>query len=261
MDADLRALEDQSVFLLREAKAKFRNVAMLWSTGKDSTVMLALCRAAFFGACPFPAIHIDNGLDFPETYELRERVAREWGVTVLVAKSLVQPDGISGVSCCGANKTEALKALMAQRNFDALVVSIRRDEHGIRSKERYFSPRDADFRWAYQEQPPDVLHHFSAPEGTSHVRVHPLLHWTELDIWRYIQACGLPVHPLYFAKAGRRFRSLGCTRCTVAVPSAAATVEAIIEELRTTQTPERTGRAQDKEREYVMQRLRALGYM
>ena len=261
MEPDLSELEERSIFVIREAKAQFRKVAALWSTGKDSTVALHLCRQAFLGSCSIPAIHIDNGLDFPETYAMRTQLATDWGLTVLIAQSQIKPDEISGVSCCGANKTEALKRLLHEHRFDGLIVSIRRDEHGIRSKERYFSPRDEQFRWAYQHQPTEFLHHFSRPEGASHVRIHPLLHWTELDIWRYIKAKNLPVNPLYFAHHGQRFRSLGCTRCTVAVPSSAQTVVEILEELRTTQTLERTGRAQDKERDYVMQRLRALGYM
>lgn len=261
LDAHLDSLEEQSIFILREAKAKFQRIAMLWSTGKDSTLMLALCRKAFFGAVPFPAIHIDNGVDFPETYALRERLSREWKIPLLVAKSQIKLDAISGMNCCGSNKTEALQGLMKQHQFDGLIVSIRRDEHGIRSKERYFSPRDQHFRWEYTDQPVEFLHHFSQPRGTAHVRIHPLLHWTELDIWEYIKAAQIPVNPLYFARNRRRFRSLGCTRCTVGVPSSAVDLDAIIAELKSTDTLERTGRAQDKEREYIMQKLRALGYM
>lgn len=260
MDGDLRELEEKSIFTIREARARFANLAALWSTGKDSTVLVWLARKAFFGRVPFPLIHIDNGIDFPETYRFREEWAREWGLEVLTPRSEIKDD-LSGIRCCGANKTDALKRLMAERHFDGLFVSIRRDEHGIRGKERTFSPRDKEFRWDYANQPPEIWDYFSTDAATDHVRIHPLLHWTELDMWRYIRAEGIPIHPLYFAVDGRRYRSLGCTRCTVSVDSRAATLDEIIDELRTTTTSERAGRMQDKEQENVMQRLRALGYM
>lgn len=258
---DLRALEEKSLFILREARAKFRNLAGLWSTGKDSTVLLALARKAFLGQVSFPVIHIDNGLDFPETYDFRGHLGQEWGVEVLVARSEVRDDDVSGIRCCGANKTDALKQVLHDRHFDGLFVSIRRDEHGIRGKERYFSPRDQEFRWDYKNQSPEIWDFLSQTEDASHVRIHPLLDWTELDIWLYIRQENIPIHPLYFSRNGQRYRSLGCTQCTVGVESNAQTVDEIIEEVRSTKTAERGGRMQDKERENVMQRLRALGYM
>jgi sulfate adenylyltransferase subunit 2 len=258
--SDLKELEEKSLYILREAGARFKKLAALWSTGKDSTVLVALARKAFFGRVPFPLIHIDNGIDFPETYEFRERLAKEWGLNVLVAKSEIKDD-LSGIRCCGANKTEALKKLFDEHGFDGLFVSIRRDEHGIRGKERYFSPRDEAFRWDYKNQSPEIWDFISQEESASHIRIHPLLHWTELDMWLYIQQEKIPLNSLYFARNGERYRSLGCTQCTVGIPSDAATIEEIIEELRTTTTSERAGRMQDKEQEHVMQRLRALGYM
>lgn len=256
----LKELEEKSLYTLREAGARFQNLAALWSTGKDSTVLVALARKAFFGRVPFPLIHIDNGIDFPETYELRERLAKEWDLDVIVARSEIK-DELSGIRCCGSNKTDALKKLMDERGFDGLFVSIRRDEHGIRGKERYFSPRDKEFRWNYKNQSPEIWDFISQEESASHIRIHPLLHWTELDMWLYIRQEGIPVNPLYFSRNGERYRSLGCTQCTVAVESNATTLDEIIEELRTTKTSERAGRMQDKEQEHVMQRLRALGYM
>lgn len=257
---DLDILEEKSVFILREAKAKFRNLAALWSMGKDSTAMLAIARKAFFGKVPFPVIHIDNGIDFPETYEFRKRLSDEWGMELIVAKSEIKDD-LSGIRCCGANKTDALKKLLDERGFDGLVVSIRRDEHGIRAKERTFSPRDKDFKWNYKEQPPEIWEYTSKFEDSSHVRIHPILQWNEIDIWRYVKREGIPVNKLYFSREGRRYRSLGCTQCTVSVESKAATVDDIIAELHGTVSAERAGRMQDKEQENVMQRLRALGYM
>src|SRR3989344_5599262 len=146
-------LKQQTVFILREAKARFKNIGILWSGGKDSTAILALCREAFFNTVPFPVIHIDNGIDFPETYEFLGRLAKTWNLDLLTAKSVIKKDKISGIACCGANKTEALKKLMKKEGFDGLIVSIRSDEHGIRAKERTFSPRDAQWRWNYQNQP------------------------------------------------------------------------------------------------------------
>lgn len=261
MENDLRDLEERSIYILREAKAKFTNLAAMWSTGKDSTAMLAIARKAFFGKIPFPVIHIDNGKDFPETYKFREELSKKWGFKVIVAKSIIHEDKVSGVSCCGHNKTEALQQTMHENGFDGLVVSIRRDEHGIRGKERYFSPRDSELKWDYKNQPPEIWNYVSKFEGSDHVRIHPLLHWAELDIWRYIRQENIPFNKLYFARNGQRFRSLGCTLCTVSVPSDAKTIDEIIEELETTQISERAGRAQDKEKQAVMERLRALGYM
>jgi sulfate adenylyltransferase subunit 2 len=257
---DLDKLEEKSVYVLREAKARFKNLAALWSMGKDSTAMLAIARKAFFGKVPFPVIHIDNGIDFPETYEFRKRLADEWGLDLIVVKSVIKDD-ISGIRCCGANKTDALKKLLDERGFDGLIVSIRRDEHGIRAKERYFSPRDKEFKWNYKEQPPEVWEYASRFEDTSHVRIHPLLQWNEIDIWRYLKQEEVPINPLYYSRNGTRFRSLGCTQCTVSVKSDAASIDDIISELKSTGVAERSGRMQDKEQENVMQRLRALGYM
>jgi sulfate adenylyltransferase subunit 2 len=141
-------------------------------------------------------------------------------------------------------------------------LGIRRDEHGIRAKERYFSPRDDEFRWDYKNQPAELWDQFKAQsEDRTHVRVHPLLHWTEYDVWRYIEREGIPICPLYFAREGKRYRSIGCRTCCSPIDSQADTVAKIVEELRTTQQAERAGRAQDKEDAYTMQRLRALGYM
>ncbi|MGC8676530.1 MAG: sulfate adenylyltransferase subunit CysD [Candidatus Micrarchaeia archaeon] len=261
IEQDLNELEERSIYILREAKRHFKNMAALWSMGKDSTTMLALARKAFLGKVPFPVIHIDNSIDFPETYAFREMLAKKWKLNMIVAKSEIKPE-ISGFSCCGANKTDALKKVMAKYKFDALVVSIRRDEHGIRAKERVFSPRSKDFRWNYKNQPAEVWDDYSSKiEGDGHTRVHPLLDWNEIDIWNYIKRERIPVNPLYFSRNGYRYRSLGCTHCTVPLKSDAKTVDDIIKELRNTNVEERAGRQQDKEREYMMEKLRAFGYM
>jgi sulfate adenylyltransferase subunit 2 len=258
---DLNELEERSIFIMREAKAKFKNVAALWSMGKDSTTMLALARKAFLGKVPFPVIHIDNGIDFPETYAFREYLTKKWNLDLIIAKSQIKPE-MSGFACCGANKTVALKKLMEERGFDALIVSIRRDEHGIRAKERYVSPRDRNFKWSYKDQPAELWNDYSSSlDSKGHVRVHPLLDWNELMIWEYIKKENIPINPLYYSRNGYRYRSLGCTHCSSPHKSTAKNINDIIKELKTTSIEERAGREQDKEKSYVMAKLRALGYM
>jgi sulfate adenylyltransferase subunit 2 len=263
----LKDLEKKSIAIIREAKAQFENPAVLWSTGKDSTATVWLCKKAFFGKIPFPVIHIDTNYKFPEIYEFRNRIAKEWGFNLVIAKNEeALKEGSSPengrLECCTLLKTEALKSLLREQKFDALILAIRRDEHGIRAKERYYSPRDTEFKWDYADQPAELWDLYVKPsEDFSHMRVHPILHWTELDVWQYVKQENLPINPLYFAKNGKRYRSLGCMPCTVPIPSQADTIDKIVQELKTSTTPERAGRSQDKEKAYMMQKLRALGYM
>jgi sulfate adenylyltransferase subunit 2 len=264
----LDTLESKSIYVIREAYAQFKKLALLWSIGKDSTTLLWLARKAFFGTPPFPVMHIDTGYKFPEIYAFRDEYVRNFGLRLVIGKNTealesgVGPNEGGKPACCNALKTDALKMTIAREGFEALLLGIRRDEHGIRAKERYFSPRDEDFRWDYRNQPPELWDQFKASsDDQAHIRVHPLLHWTEYDIWRYIQREKIPVCSLYFAKNGKRFRSIGCHTCCAPIDSSAGTIDEIVEELRTTNTAERAGRAQDKESDYTMQRLRALGYM
>jgi sulfate adenylyltransferase subunit 2 len=263
----LKELENRSIFIIREAKAQFKRPAALWSMGKDSTTLIYLCRKAFYGKIPFPVIHIDTERKFPQMYEFRDRIAREWGLDLIVAKneealkSGVGPER-GKFECCTKLKTEALKLALRKYGFDALLLAIRRDEHGIRAKERIFSPRDEDFTWLYRDQPLEMWDQYQKAQGeATHTRIHPMLHWREIDIWRYIQQEKIPVNPMYFAKEGKRYRSLGCMPCTSPIDSNADTVDAIVEELERTKAAERAGRAQDKEAAFMMQKLRALGYM
>ncbi len=258
---DVRKLEERSIFIMREAKQKFKNMGALWSMGKDSTAMLAVARKAFLGKVPFPVIHIDNGIDFPETYALREKLTKEWGLELIVGHTKIKPVA-HGLACCGDVKTIALKEIMKEYKFDALMVSIRRDEHWIRAKERYFSPRDKAFKWDYKNQPAELWDDYTSRlDNKGHIRIHPMLDWNEVDIWAYVKKEHVPIMPLYYSVNGYRYRSVGCTNCTVALKSNAKSMDEIIKELEGTETDERSGRSQDKEKEYVMQKLRALGYM
>jgi sulfate adenylyltransferase subunit 2 len=265
--SDLDELESQSVFILREAFRKVEKVGMLWSIGKDSNVMVWLARKAFFGRVPFPVIHIDTSYKLPEMIAFRDRMAREWGLELIVGQNgAALADGMAHtrgrVTCCSALKTGPLKEMIAQHGFTGIIAGIRRDEEGTRAKERVFSPRSESAEWNFRDQPPEFWNHFNTdfPPGV-HLRIHPLLHWTEIDIWKYVQREGIPLVDLYFARGGRRYRSLGCGPCTGTVESNATTVDAIVAELEATRVAERAGRAQDQEAEDAFERLRAGGYM
>jgi len=264
---DLNDLENRTIYIVRETYAEFKNPAVLWSTGKDSTTMLWLCRKAFFGKIPFPVIHIDTGYKFKQMYKFRDELAEEWGFDLLITKNEgAIKEGFGPeegkFECCTRLKTEALKKCLEEYKFDALILAIRRDEHGIRAKERYFSPRDEDFKWDYRDQPLEMWDQFQGLVGAgTHMRVHPILHWRELDVWEYTREEGIPINPMYFAQDGRRYRSLGCEPCTLTIESTAANIDEVVEELKITKIAERSGRAQDKEKSYTMQKLRALGYM
>lgn len=263
----LDELESKSIYIIREAYSQFRRIAMLWSIGKDSTTLLWMIRKAFYDQIPFPIMHLDTGFKFKEIYEFRDGKAREWGLRLLVARNdeaIAEGmcPGKGKLNCCNSLKTDALKIAIEKHKFRALLLGIRRDEHGIRAKERYFSPRDQDFKWDYKNQPPELWDQYRSKQADEdHIRVHPLLHWTELDIWEYIQRERIPIVRLYFARGGKRYRSIGCESCCAPVDSNADTLPKIVEELKTTNTAERAGRAQDKESAYVMQKLRSLGYM
>jgi sulfate adenylyltransferase subunit 2 len=263
----LDELESKSIYIIREAYRQFRDISLLWSIGKDSTTLLWMVRKAFFDQIPFPVLHLDTGFKFKEIYEFRDSRAREWGLNLLIARneealaSGMNPS-LGKLNCCNLLKTDALKIALERYRFKALLLGIRRDEHGIRAKERYFSPRDPQFKWDYMNQPPELWDQFKSRQaGDDHVRVHPLLHWTELDIWEYVKREKIPIVDLYFARDGRRYRSIGCESCCAPVESDADDLTKIVEELKTTTTAERAGRAQDKESAYIMQKLRSLGYM
>lgn len=283
----LSELESQSIYILREAYKHFKSLCMLWSIGKDSTVMLHLARKAFFGHVPFPLVHIDTSYKIPEMIAYRDRLAREWKLKMVVGQHRAAlADGMNHTRgrlvCCGALKTEALRRTLdgtfarvvmnAEGRYEpdpnpepytGVIVGARADEEGSRAKERYFSPRDKNSDWNIGDQPPEFWNQFKtdfAP-GT-HVRVHPLLDWTELNIWEYIERESIPIIDLYFDQgSGTRYRSLGCAPCTGNIRSTAKNAREVIEELRVTKTAERAGRAQDQEDPHAMEKLRREGYM
>lgn len=274
----LDALEAQSIYILREAYHAIDKLAMLWSFGKDSTVMIWLAKKAFFGKVPFPLIHCDTGLEMDEVYAYRDRYVKEWALDFISHEC--PPYELTDASLphaarVASRKTLGLKEVIEQHGFEGIIAGIRRDEEGTRAKERVFSPRDGDGAWDVKDQPPEFWDQFTTefPPGT-HLRVHPLLHWTEMDIWRYIQRERIPVVPLYYAReygafegrefggAMMRFRSIGEKGITWPVPSEATTLEAVIDELATTRTSERSGRPMGAdEDESSFERLRAAGYM
>jgi sulfate adenylyltransferase subunit 2 len=258
-------LEAQSIFIFREAFARLNRIALLWSLGKDSNVMIWLARKAFFGRVPFPAMHVDTGKKFAEMYAFRERYAAEWNLDLKVEPcpplDTIDPT-LPPAARSAARKTEGLKLALAKYGFDGLIAGIRRDEETTRAKERVFSPRGLEGGWDIRDQPPEFWDQFNAaPPAGAHLRIHPILHWTEIDIWAYTRREGIPTIPLYFARDGKRYRSLGDADITFPVPSQAATVDDIIHELETTNTSERAGRAMDHESEDAFERLRVSGYL
>jgi sulfate adenylyltransferase subunit 2 len=290
----LEQLESQSIHILREAYSGFAQLGMLWSIGKDSTVLLWLARKAFFGHVPFPLIHIDTAYKIPEMIRYRDRLAGEWQLNLIYGQNRQAleerrsfPDGtVDRITCCTLLKTQALQHTLSgewpryrfnhttggydldpnREPFTGVIAGVRADEEGSRSKERYFSPRSGENLWDVGDQPPEFWNQYKtefAP-GT-HVRIHPLLDWTELNVWEYIGREEIPTVSLYYDQGnGTRYRSLGCYPCTRPVQSTARNAEEIIAELRTgrfARVAERAGRAQDQDDGGGLETLRRDGYM
>ncbi len=261
----LDELEAQSIYIFREAFARLKKLALLWSLGKDSNVMIWLARKAFFGKVPFPALHVDTQRKFPEMYAFRDQYAKEWGLDLKVdfCPPIEEIDPtLPPAARSAARKTEGLKLALAKYGFDGLIAGIRRDEEATRAKERVFSPRGLEGGWDVRDQPPEFWDHFNAspPQG-AHLRIHPILHWTEEDIWAYTQRENIPIIPLYLSNNGKRYRSLGDQDITNPVVSNASNIEEILTELKATKVPERAGRALDHETEDAFERLRVAGYL
>lgn len=292
----LKELEAESIFILREAAAEFSRPVMLYSIGKDSSVMLRLAQKAFYpGKIPFPLLHIDTSYKFPEMIEFRDWYAGHIGAQLIVhtnRKALdegANPYVLGTQKCCGFLKTRALLDALATGGFDAAFGGARRDEEKSRAKERVYSFRDAQGQWDPKNQRPELLNLFNGRHNKGEsIRVFPLSNWTELDIWRYIEAENIPIVPLYFAKEREvvqrgdsllmlqtgvrllpgerprtmkcRMRSLGCVPCTGAIPSDADTVPKIIEEMLAFRKSERENRVIDHDEEGSMETKKREGY-
>src|ERR1700722_7511373 len=251
----LRALEADSIYILREAAAEFARPVMLYSIGKDSSVMLRLAQKAFFpGKIPFPLLHIDTSYKFTEMIEFRDAYTQQIGVELIVHKNQAaldagaNPFSLGTQKCCGLLKTKSLLDALAEGNFDAAFGGARRDEEKSRAKERIYSFRDPLGQWDPKNQRPELWNIFNSRIDKGEIiRVFPLSNWTESDIWLYIQAENIPIVPLYFAKEREvvlrngsivlihdakelllgektltlkcRMRSLGCVPCTGAIES------------------------------------------
>jgi sulfate adenylyltransferase subunit 2 len=292
----LRALEAESIHIIREVAAEFAKPVMLYSIGKDSSVMLRLAQKAFYpGPIPFPLLHIDTSFKFREMIEFRDRYPASIGANLLVYRNEealadgANPYKLGTQKCCGFLKTRALLDGLGKYGFDAAFGGARRDEEKSRAKERIYSFRDAYGQWDPKNQRPELWNIYNAriDKGET-IRVFPLSNWTELDVWQYIHLENIPIVPLYFAKERpmvargesllpiehdppllpgeepkmvmSRMRSLGCTPCTGAIRSAADTLPKIIEELFLMRRSERENRIIDHDQEGSMELKKREGY-
>ena len=297
MTPHLKRLENESILILREVAAEFRNPVMLYSIGKDSAVMLHLAMKAFHpGRPPFPLLHVDTTWKFREMIRFRDETAARLGLTLLVHTNEegraqgINPFDHGSSYYTHIMKTEALKQALTQHGFDAAFGGARRDEEKSRAKERILSFRDAAHGWDPKNQRPELwnLYNTKVKPGET-IRAFPLSNWTELDIWQYIQEQSIPIVPLYLAaprpvvkrdgmlilvddermrlRPGEtpetsmiRFRTLGCYPLTGAVASTADTLEAIIQEMMVSRTSEREGRAIDHDEAGSMEKKKREGY-
>jgi sulfate adenylyltransferase subunit 2 len=292
----LRLLEAESIHILREVASEFERPVMLYSIGKDSSVMLRLAQKAFYPApIPFPLLHIDTGFKFREMLEFRDQVARSIGAELLVWRNEpaiaggTNPIVLDTKRCCGLLKTQALLDALRHYNFDAAFGGARRDEEKSRAKERIYSFRDNVGQWDPKNQRPELWNLYNARvhPGES-IRVFPLSNWTEMDVWQYIHEEKIPVVDLYFAKERPmyvrgdvlmpieqdfmalpgekpqmvkcRLRSLGCSPCTGAIRSDAETLPDIIAELLSFRNSERANRVIDHDQEGSMEIKKREGY-
>jgi len=292
----LKALEAESIYILREAASEFARPVMLYSIGKDSSVMLRLAQKAFSpGKIPFPLLHIDTSYKFPEMIAFRDSYTREIGANLIVHQNRealdqgANPFALGTQKCCGLLKTKSLLDALTDGGFDAAFGGARRDEEKSRAKERIYSFRDRQGQWDPKNQRPELWNIFNSRinKGES-IRVFPLSNWTELDVWLYIHMENIPIVPLYFARERRvvvrggsivlihadnelqsgekpqflecRMRSLGCVPCTGAIRSQADTLPKIIEEMFSFRRSERENRAIDHDEEGSMELKKREGY-
>lgn len=292
----IQALESESIHIIREVAAEFENPVMLYSVGKDSSVMAHLAIKAFYPEkVPFPFLHVDTGYKFPEMYQFRDEFVRKNNLRLVVYRndaafdSGMNPREFGTVRCCAELKTKALLDALAKGGYDAAFGGSRRDEEKSRAKERIFSFRDQYGQWDPKNQRPELwdIYNGKINKGES-IRVFPLSNWTELDIWTYIHHENISVVPLYFAKKRRiirrggqiipvypdtkilsgeeitecicRFRTLGCHFCTGAVMSSASTLPEIIEEMMAVRHSERITRVIDHDQDSSMEQKKREGY-
>jgi len=293
----LKQLEAESIHIIREVAAEFANPVMMYSIGKDSSVMLHLARKAFYpGTPPFPLMHVDTTWKFREMIEFRDRMAAASGMELIVhtneegRAANINPFDHGSAKYTDVMKTQALKQALSKHGFDAAFGGARRDEEATRAKERVYSFRDKYHRWDPKNQRPELWNTYNAKinQGES-IRVFPLSNWTELDIWQYIYLEQIPLVPLYYAaprpvverdgmqvmvdderlplapdetpqEKWVRFRTLGCYPLTGAVESKAATLPEIIQEMLLTKTSERSGRAIDRDQAGSMEKKKREGY-
>ncbi|MEE2709811.1 MAG: sulfate adenylyltransferase subunit CysD [Gemmatimonadota bacterium] len=292
----LQQLEAESLHIMREVVAEFERPVMLYSVGKDSSVMLRLAQKAFYPQkLPFPLMHIDTGYKFQDMYTFRDQMVKELDAELIVYRNEpaiadgANPLDLGTQRCCGLLKTQALLDGLNSRNFDAALGGARREEEKSRAKERVFSFRDQFGQWNPKSQRPELwnLYNCRVSKGES-IRVFPISNWTELDIWMYIHKENIPVVPMYFAEerdvvvrgdmiipldgdarilSGEtpqrmvcRFRTLGCSPCTGAVRSTATTIEQIIEEMMVERISERSTRIIDHDQEGSMELKKREGY-
>jgi sulfate adenylyltransferase subunit 2 len=263
--ARLASLEAESIFIIREAYRRVRPITLLWSIGKDSTALVWLARKAFLGSIPFPVMLLDTGMEFPEVYAFRDALIAQWGLDyrneICPPESAVDQT-LPPAARAAARKTEGLRYAVARDGYNGVLLGIRRDEQAVRAKEKVFSRRAADGSWDFRNQSAEFWGYYDTTlRDGEHCRIHPLLHWTELDVWLYTRAEKIPFCPLYLSKGTTRFRSLGEKNITEPIESRAASLDEIIAELRGTNAPERAGRVMDFESEDAFERLRAGGYM
>ena len=297
MLSNLKLLESESIHIIREVAAEFDNPAMLYSIGKDSSVMLHLAQKAFYPAKPpFPLVHVDTMWKFREMIEFRDKRADEVGMELIIytnpkgAELNISPFTHGSAMHTDIMKTQALKQMLDIYEFDAVFGGARRDEEKSRAKERIYSFRDANHRWDPKNQRPEIWNIYNGrhKKGES-IRVFPLSNWTELDIWQYIYAENIPIVPLYFAKKRLvteymgakilldddrvpaelvskaseelvRFRTLGCYPLTGAITSSADTLQKIIQEMLFAKNSEREGRLIDSDSTASMEKKKQEGY-
>jgi sulfate adenylyltransferase subunit 2 len=294
---NLDMLESESIHILREVAACFERPVLLYSVGKDSSVLVRLCQKAFFpGKIPFPLLHVDTSFKFPEMIEFRDSFTKSIGADLRVHRNETaiangtNPYDLGTQRCCGLLKTQSLLDALRAGPYDAAIGGARRDEEKSRAKERIFSFRDPVGQWDPKAQRPELWNLYNTRvSGGESIRVFPISNWTEMDVWHYIYRENIPIVPMYFARERDvyvqgnqliepiamppsrrekitlervlcRYRSLGCSPCTGAIRSKAITLAEIIEEMVSVRESERANRVIDHDSDASMEKKKREGY-